>query len=127
MIRAVLDASAVLTFLQEEPGFKEVERLLDNSCVNAVNIAEVASKLAERGSSAETVREIIDSLGVEVVACDRSFAYRIGDLRNSTKAFGLSLGDRACLATAIHYNVQAVTADRQWKSLKLGVRIHVIR
>lgn len=127
MIRAVLDASAVLTYLTGEPGFKEVERLLDESCVNAVNIAEVASKLAERGSSMETISEIVESLGVEVVACDQSLAYRIGGLRTIARAFGLSLGDRACLATAIHYNVQAVTADRHWKSLKVGIRIHLIR
>lgn len=127
MIKAALDASAVLTFLTGEPGFKEVENLLDDSCVNAINIAEVASKLVERGGSPEMIRSIIDSLGAEVISCDRPLAYRIGDLRNTTKAFGLSLGDRACLATALHYNVPAVTADRHWKSLRLGVRIHVIR
>jgi len=127
MTRTVLDASAILTFLTGEPGCREVEKLLDRAYVNAVNVAEVASKLTERGSSPETTREIIDSLGFEIISCDRWLAYRIGELRVTTKAYCLSLGDRACLATALHYNTQAVTADRHWKDLKLGIRIHVIR
>ena len=127
MTRTVLDAAAVLTFLSGEPGWNEVERLLDQAYVNAVNVAEVASKLAERGSSAESTREIIESLGIEIVSCDRLLAYRIGELRVTTKSFGLSLGDRACLATALHYNTPAITADRHWKALKLGIKIHVIR
>jgi len=127
MISCVLDASAVLAYLAEETGFKEIEKLLGEAGVSAVNIAEVASKLAERGTSVERVRQTIEALGVEVIPCDETLAYLIGELRASTKGAGLSLGDRACLATAIQRGVRAITADRSWKSLKLGVRIHVIR
>jgi PIN domain nuclease of toxin-antitoxin system len=127
MINCVLDASAVLAYLSEETGFKEIENILDYAGVSAVNIAEVASKLAERGTSVEQVRQTIEALGVEVIPCDETLAYRIGELRVSTRSSGLSLGDRACLATAIQRGVRAITADRSWKSLKLGVRIRVIR
>ena len=44
-----------------------------------------------------------------------------------TRALGLSLGDRACLALAVALNAPVYTADRTWKKLKLGTRIHVIR
>ena len=127
MISSVLDASAILAYLVGESGFRDVEKLLDDAAVSAVNIAEVASKLAERGAPPDRIRQTIQALGVEVIPCDEMIAYRIGDLRESTKALGLSLGDRACLATALQYNVRAVTADRQWKTLKVGARIHVIR
>lgn len=127
MISCVLDASAILAFLEEESDSNEVSKLLDEAGISAVNIAEVATKLTERGTPAETIRQIIQALGVEVIPCDEAIAYRIGDLRSSTKNSGLSLGDRACLATALQLNVRAITADRQWKTVKAGVRIHVIR
>jgi PIN domain nuclease of toxin-antitoxin system len=127
MISCVLDASAILAYLEEETGSREVEKLLDEAAVSAVNMAEVASKLAERGAPADRIRQTIEALGVEVFACDEAIAYRIGDLRSSTKTLGLSLGDRACLATALQQNVRAITADRHWKTVKVGVRIQVIR
>jgi PIN domain nuclease of toxin-antitoxin system len=127
MINCVLDASAILAYLEGESGSPEVEKLLDEAAVSAVNLAEVASKLAERGAPADRIRQTIQALGVEVIPCDETIAYRIGDLRTSTKALGLSLGDRACLATALQHNVKAITADRGWKSLKVGARIQIIR
>jgi ribonuclease VapC len=127
MINCILDASAILAYLEGESGSPDVEKVLDEAAVSAVNIGEVASKLAEIGAPADRIRQTIQALGVEVIPCDETIAYRIGDLRNSTKALGLSLGDRACLATALQHNVRAITADRGWKSLKVGARIHVIR
>jgi ribonuclease VapC len=127
MISCILDASAILAYLEGESGSPDVEKVLDEAAVSAVNIAEVASKLAERGAPADRIRQTIQALGVEVIPCDETIAYRIGDLRASTKALGLSLGDRACLATALQHNVRAITADRHWKTLKVGARIQVIR
>jgi ribonuclease VapC len=127
MISCVLDASAILAYLVDESGSREVEKLLDEAGASAVNIAEVASKLAERGAPADGIRQTIQALGIEVIPCDEAIAYQVGELRRSTKKLGLSLGDRACLATALQYNVRAITADRDWKTLKTGARIHVIR
>jgi ribonuclease VapC len=127
MISCVLDASAIPAYLERESGSLDVEKVLDEAAVSAINIAEVASKLAERGAPADRIRQIIQALGVEVIPCDETIAYQIGDLRSFSKALGLSLGDRACLATALQHNVRAITADRHWKTLKVGVRIQVIR
>jgi ribonuclease VapC len=127
MIKCVLDASAILAYLEGEAGSPDVEKLLDEAAVSAVNIAEVASRLAERGAPDDKIRQTIQALGFEVTPCDETIAYQIGDLRRSTKTLGLSLGDRACLATALQHNVRAITADRSWKTLKVGVRIQVIR
>ena len=127
MISCVLDASAVLAYLADEKGAGDVAKLLDEAAISAVNVAEVAGKLAERGTPREIVQDIVGALGLQIVDCDGPLAYRIGELRASTKGHGLSLGDRACLATAMHLGVKAITADQHWKTLKLRVRIHVIR
>jgi ribonuclease VapC len=127
MFKCVLDASAILAYLEGEACSPDVEKLLDEAAVSAVNIAEVASKLAERGAPEDRIRQTIQALGVEIIPCDETIAYQIGDLRKPTKTLGLSLGDRACLATALQHSVRAITADRSWKSLKVGVRIKVIR
>jgi PIN domain nuclease of toxin-antitoxin system len=88
--------------------------------------AEVASKLAERGAPEDKIRQTIQALGVAVIPCDQAIAYQIGELGGSTKKLGLSLGDRACLATALQLNLRAITADSRWKTLRVGARIQVI-
>ena len=50
-----------------------------------------------------------------------------GALREPTLEFGISLGDRACLALAIENGETILTADRIWERLSLGVGIEVIR
>jgi len=47
MSRYVLDASAILALLNQEPGYDRVAQVLDNSSVSAVNLSEVISKLLE--------------------------------------------------------------------------------
>lgn len=66
-------------------------------------------------------------MGLEIVAFDAELAYHAGHLRGLTKAVGLSLGDRACLALAQHLGLPALTDDRSWADLPLGVAIQVIR
>jgi PIN domain nuclease of toxin-antitoxin system len=73
------------------------------------------------------IHESLDSLGLEIVEFDASLAYQAGFLRTLTKRIGLSLGDRACLVLAQYLNLPALTADRAWESLSLGIAIQVIR
>jgi ribonuclease VapC len=40
---------------------------------------------------------------------------------------GLSLGDRACLALAVALGAMAVTTDRRWSTLDIGIPVRVIR
>jgi PIN domain nuclease of toxin-antitoxin system len=69
----------------------------------------------------------LSRLGLLVMALDEEQAMRAGFLRASTRAFGLSLGDRACLAQARHLGLPVVTADQKWKDLDVGVEVLVIR
>lgn len=125
---AVLDASAILALLQGEPGAPVVQAAVQAGvALGAVNLAEVISKLAERGMALPDIDSAVDGLALDIVPLDGALARRIGALRPLTRSTGLSLGDRACLALAEHLGLPALTTDRQWAGLVPGIIVQVIR
>ena len=125
----VLDASAVLALLFEEPGAEMVRAQLRTGVIGAANLAEVLAKLSDHGLPvAEAVRAVA-ILGLEVAPMTEAQARRSAELRPLTRGAGLSLGDRACLALATELGASAVTADRGWSAVAgpAGVSIQVIR
>ena len=127
MSTAVLDASAVLAYLRNEPGSEVVGSLLPGATISAVNLAEVISKLSDRGIAAATYRHALGALGLRVAQFSEESAYAVGALRDLTRSAGLSLGDRACLALAKALNLPAITADKAWGKLEFVVEVRVIR
>lgn len=128
MSRVVLDASALLALLNQEAGSdKLTAELLTEAAASTVNLAEVHGKLVARGGSPDDAWENVLNLIREPVAFSTEHAKLSGDLIAQTQPFGLSLGDRACLALGIILNAPIYTADRSWKRLKIGARIQVIR
>ena len=129
----VLDASALLAYLNDEAGADVVEdALLRGSAISAVNLAEVLSKLAEVGEDPQDVTENLKRRGLlggnlVVSLLSQDDAVLIARLHRSTRAHGLSLGDRACLGLALRFKVPALTADRAWSRLKVAVKIEPIR
>ena len=123
----VLDASAVLAFLRDEPGWRRVEELLGDAIISTVNLAEVASRLSDLGMSPENVTIALTELLDLSVAFDAPQALEAGHLRSLTRNKGLSLGDRACIALARTVGGIALTADRAWAELDIGVGIELIR
>ncbi len=124
----VLDASAVLAYLQAEPGKDVVEEaLLDQASISAVNLAEVVTKLYDGGMPESAVREVLDALPLVVFPLDADAAVSVGLLIKDSKPHGLSLGDRACLALAAHLGCAVLTADRVWSHLSLPVEVQLIR
>ena len=123
----VLDASAVLAVIQEEPGAERIEGHLDTGCISAVNLAEIVGKLQDRGLGDSEIDELIALLDLDTRILDKEGAVFMGKLRQSTKVAGLSLGDRACLALAHSLGATAITMDRAWKDLEIGVAIEVAR
>lgn len=93
----------------------------------AVNLAEIVSKLAERGLSDDHIHQLIDNLRLRVIPLSESQAFLAGQLRRTTRRFGLSLGDRVCLAVGLELDVQVVTAERRWLDLDLPISLLVIR
>ncbi len=127
MSEIVLDASALMAVLREEPGAAAVEAVLDHAAISAVNLSEVQAKLVERGTAAELAWSSLVDLDLEVIDFDAAQAKVAGDLRSLTRAQGLSLGDRACLALAQALGLPAMTADRAWAGLEVGIEIRTVR
>lgn len=128
MSKAVLDASAVLALLARERGSAALTpELLTAAVSSTVNVAEVQSKLVERGIRPEEAWEAALSPISEIVSFTLEHARIAGDLVRETRAHGLSLGDRACLALGIALKAPIYTADKSWTKLKIGVPIHLIR
>jgi len=128
MSRVVLDSSAVLAVLNNEPGAEKLTlKLLSNAASSTVNLAEVQAKLVSRGATADEAWANTISPINEAMPFTEEQAKIAGGLVAQTRLLGLSMGDRACLALGIVLNAPIYTADRSWKALKLGVRIHVIR
>ena len=128
MSNIVLDASAILAFIQGEPGSEKLTpQVLSNSICSAVNLAEVHGKLVSRGWSVDEAWEDAFSPTQEAVPFDSPQARLAGDLITATRPLGLSLGDRACLALALILKSPVYTTEQVWKKLKLEVPVHVIR
>jgi len=126
-MRAVLDASALIAFIDLEPGGTLVAGYVGDSVISAVNYSEVVAKFVSRGAPASRVDQAIGSVGLDIVDFDKGLALSAAALIARTKAHGLSLGDRACLALADRENLPALTSDRAWNNLKIGVEVRLIR
>jgi ribonuclease VapC len=122
-----LDASALLAFLFREEGHERVESVIETACVSAVNLAEVIGRFTRDGHEALDVLRHISSTAIEVVPFTAADAALSAALLPRTKRLGLSFGDRACLALALARGIPALTADRAWKHLGVGVEVQVIR
>ena len=109
-----IDASALLALIFREKGADYVRDRLPLCRISAVNLAEVASRLYDRGMPKVEAAELIHATGVDCVPFDARQALASASLRRKTRAFGLSLGDRACLALAGTGKLTALTADRIW-------------
>lgn len=123
----VLDASALLAALNDEPGAQSVQAVLDEARISAVNLSEVVAKLQDRGVPDAEIDEILIDLDLTVTPFDAEQAVRAGKLRTTTRRQGLSLGDRACLALAASTGGTALTTDKAWTNLKLDVRVEQAR
>lgn len=119
----VLDASALLALLQEEPGADLVEERLDGAVMSTVNLSEVIQKAEQHGADTEGLEYDLEALGLGFVDFDVRAARIAAGLWSAGS--GLSLGDRACLALAKARRGTAITADGRWK--RLGTAIRVIR
>jgi PIN domain nuclease of toxin-antitoxin system len=124
----VLDASAMLAYIQEERGADNLTKeILDHAVASTVNLAEVQSKLVKKGHDPEDAWEEILSLVIAEEPFTSEQARIAGDLITTTEKYGLSLGDRSCLALAIALKAPVYTTEQLWRNLKVGIPIHVIR
>lgn len=123
----VLDSSALLAYLQDEPGSEVVERILNEAFISSVNWAEVVQKSVAAGVKVKGMLEELQALGLTVEIFTVEDGELAGLLWTNTKNFGLSLGDRACLSLGLRMNVSVLTSDRAWNKIGLDLNIILIR
>ncbi len=127
MSKYILDSSAILAFMNKEPGYDVVEQYLPNAIISTVNIAEVVAVLSSAKIPNDVIESILDDLDLEIIDFDFKQALQVGLLRNKTKSAGLSFGDRACINLGIIKNIPVVTADKIWGSLDIINKVILIR
>lgn len=125
----VLDASALLALVRQEPGGQRIEDLLTTSHVGAVNASEFIQKLNQYGAQGEVAFGTLESLGLKLQPVTREDAIRAASFYSATRRVGLSMADRMCLALAHRLGVPAHTADAAWKGVApaLGVKVVLLR
>lgn len=125
--RFVLDASALLASIFCEAGAEIVEAELSASVINTINLAEAATRMIDKGHDPADVERGLRRAQFRTISFDVDAAMIAARLRGATRHLGLSLGDRACLSTALALSLPVLTADRDWAKLDIGVDVRVIR
>ena len=126
MTHFVLDASALIAMLREEPGAKRVAEAIAAARMSVFNYAEVVSYFIYAGMDERDIDAMLDPLPIELVPADKELARLAGLLRRPTAQAGLSLGDRFCLALAKQKSLSAWTADKGWKRIAGAAGVDVV-
>jgi ribonuclease VapC len=123
----VLDASALLAVLGDEPGGERIAPLLDGAVISTVNWSETLARYVDLRLDIAGRDTEVEALGVSLAPFTSRQAEVAAGLVPLTREAGLSLGDRACLALALDLGGTPVTADRAWKRVDVGLDVTLIR
>lgn len=125
-IKCIFDTSALLAIINNEPGSEMAQAHVLGAGMNTVNIAETVSYLVRNGYTDDTKIERIINF-INPIPLDKELSIISGKMIIVTKHFGLSLGDRVCLATAKRLNIPVYTTDRQWLNIAGAIGVKVIQ
>lgn len=127
MNNVLFDTSAILALINNETGKEVAEQFLGRIYISSVNLGEFYGKLMDHGIEEKECIEIAESVINKVIDFDEELSLSTASLKALTKKQGLSLGDRACIATGMLYDLEIYTADKVWGKLDLDCKIIQIR
>jgi PIN domain nuclease of toxin-antitoxin system len=124
----ILDASALLAFLQNEPGAERVHELIHCCSISTVNWSEVVQKLIKHDPDAANIRPVLEESGLHIVPFSIEQAELCALLWTPGKNLGLSLADRVCLQLGMLTGEVVLTADKVWNELQIPeIKVEQIR
>ena len=126
--KIVLDSSALITLFAKEPGYKYVKQHMKYAVISSINIAEVYKYCIEvQKLTEEDCRNLIKLSGIKIIDFCEAQALISAAIIKETKQYGLSLGDRGCIALAMFKNCSILTCDQIWQKVKLEVEFVMAR
>ena len=126
--KIIFDASAVIALLAKEKGFEVIKRHLKNAIISSVNISEVYKYCIDKQNlTADECKNIMGISGIKIIDFDEKQALIAADIYPKNKEYGLSLGDRACIALATEKKYPILTCDKIWEKINLDVKFIMVR
>lgn len=128
MTKIIFDASAIIALFAKEKGYETIKAYLKDAVISSVNVAEVYKYCLEiQNLTSEEAENLFIILGIKIINFTNQQALITAKLLNKTKSYGLSLGDRACIALAMIENSPVITCDSIWKKIDVNVEFIIAR
>jgi PIN domain nuclease of toxin-antitoxin system len=128
MSKVILDTSALLALIKNEPGASTIEDLLGQIVISSLSLAEAATSLLQSEMTLQECEECLLPLVSQLIPLDASHALLTANLMKQLKGKELPLEARACLALGIKMNLPIYTANQIWPDLGLtDIDIKLIR
>ena len=126
--KIVFDSSALIMLFAKEAGYESVRQNLKHAIISSVNIAEVYKYCIEvQNLTEEDCRNLIKLSGIKIIDFCEEQALISAKIIKQTKQYGLSLGDRGCIALAMFKNYPILTCDKIWQKVDLDVEFIMAR
>lgn len=126
--KIVFDSSALIMLFAKEPGYESIRFNLKHAIISSVNVAEVYKYCIEvQNLTEDDCRNLITLSGIKIIDFCEEQALITAKITKKTRQYGLSLGDRSCIALAMLKNFPVLTCDQIWQKVTLDVEFIMAR